>query len=324
MQIKHKLTIIGTILAAAAVLSLLIAAVKPVPADTFIAPMKDILLAPISASAHLLKAASFTIPEISVEIKADGETYSISTYGTVENALTEAGVAIDENDLINVPLNESLIPKMQIHVNRVETRHKTVLTELNFATQTIEDDTLFIGETEIIEEGEQGLDAKTYEHTYIDGVLKSTELVDSDVAEPQDRVVAVGTKPVHRNVPEAEKMKSTLPVPEWLSFDENGVPTEYKKVHTGKGVAYYAHPESLTASGRTVRPGHVAVDPDLIPYGTELFITSTDGKHIYGYAIAADTGGSMLSGDCLVDLFMYTYDECVQWGAHQVNVYVLR
>ena len=27
-----------------------------------------------------------------------------------------------------------------------------------------------------------------------------------------------------------------------------------------------------------------------IPYGTKLYITSTDGKFVYGYAVATDTG----------------------------------
>ena len=39
--------------------------------------------------------------------------------------------------------------------------------------------------------------------------------------------------------------------------------------------------------------GNVAVDPRIIPYGSKLFIMSADGKYVYGYGIACDTGGSV-------------------------------
>ena len=67
----------------------------------------------------------------------------------------------------------------------------------------------------------------------------------------------------------------------------------------------------------------MAVNPNLIPYGTKLYITSTDGKFVYGYAIATDTGGALLNGSCLVDLFYETYSEARMNGVQQVNVYVV-
>ena len=67
----------------------------------------------------------------------------------------------------------------------------------------------------------------------------------------------------------------------------------------------------------------VAVDPDVIPYGTKLYITSTDGKFVYGYAVATDTGIAVQKGQILVDLFYETYAESVINGAIQVNVYVV-
>ena len=69
--------------------------------------------------------------------------------------------------------------------------------------------------------------------------------------------------------------------------------------------------------------GTVAVDPDVIPYGTKLYITSTDGKFVYGYAVATDTGIAVQKGEILVDLFYETYAESVINGAIQVNVYVV-
>ena len=65
------------------------------------------------------------------------------------------------------------------------------------------------------------------------------------------------------------------------------------------------------------------MNPNQIPYGSKLYVTSTDGRLVYGYAIATDTGGAMLNGSVLVDLFMETYYEAAAVGSMQVNVYVI-
>ena len=77
------------------------------------------------------------------------------------------------------------------------------------------------------------------------------------------------------------------------------------------------------SSGLGLGYGTVAVDPDVIPYGTLLYITSTDGSFVYGYAVATDTGIAVQDGRILVDLFYETYAESVINGAINVNVYVV-
>ena len=77
------------------------------------------------------------------------------------------------------------------------------------------------------------------------------------------------------------------------------------------------------SSGLGLGYGTVAVDPSVIPYGTLLYITSTDGSFVYGYAVATDTGIAVQKGQILVDLFYETYAESVINGAIQVNVYVV-
>lgn len=120
-----------------------------------------------------------------------------------------------------------------------------------------------------------------------------------------------------------ENAISLFELPEWLEFDENGVPTEYVSVLSGKACAYTAEPDALMSTGKEVFQGYVAVDPDIIPYGSELYIVAEDGD-IYGYAIAADTGYSVRAGHIIVDLFMNEYDDCIRWGNKPVNVYVLK
>jgi 3D (Asp-Asp-Asp) domain-containing protein len=211
-------------------------------------------------------------------------------------------------DLVSI---EAITPMTRVNRAKLVTiPHSTIYKET---------DTLEIGETLVIKEGENGGAYQEFLDTYVDDILKSVEMVTETVYPPEDEVVLVGT--LDRNLP--DKMISELEIPEWFALDENGVPTEYSTVLTGKGVAYSARPGAKTASGRVAMPGYVAVDPSIIPYGTKMYIASTDNKHIYGYAIAADTGTGLLEGLCLVDLFMNSYEESCDWGAHQVNIYIL-
>ena len=92
---------------------------------------------------------------------------------------------------------------------------------------------------------------------------------------------------------------------------------------SGKSTAYTAYPGAGTASGRLAQVGVVAVNPNVIPYGSELYIVSQDGSRVYGYAVAGDTGSAMLNGHALIDLYMDTYEDCLNWGAVYVDVYVL-
>ena len=71
-------------------------------------------------------------------------------------------------------------------------------------------------------------------------------------------------------------------------------------------------------------PGRVAVNPKQIPYGTKMYIVSSDGKYVYGYSVAADTGGFTWNGSgTLIDLYMYSYADCVNFGRRTVEVYIL-
>lgn len=71
----------------------------------------------------------------------------------------------------------------------------------------------------------------------------------------------------------------------------------------------------ITATGLPATHGVVAVDPDVIPLGTQVYIPG------YGVAIAADTGG-MIEGD-MIDLCMEDYDDCMQFGRRDIDVYIL-
>lgn len=92
----------------------------------------------------------------------------------------------------------------------------------------------------------------------------------------------------------------------------------YKAVYTMEATAYLPTDgggSGVTATGMYAQHGVVAVDPNVIPLGSRLYIPG------YGEAIAADTGGA-IRGD-RIDLCMESYGECMQFGRRYVEVYVL-
>ena len=143
------------------------------------------------------------------------------------------------------------------------------------------------------------------------------------VSEPVTEVKKVGTK---QRVTLASFKNSNAPisdlnVPSDLKLDKNGIPVDYAYCVSGKATAYTGDP--ATASGRTPMPGHIAVDPKEFPYGTELYVVSADGSYVYGYCVAADTGGFVKMGNTDIDLYMDNEDMCCDWGNRNVKIYVL-
>ncbi|MDE6728913.1 MAG: G5 domain-containing protein, partial [Oscillospiraceae bacterium] len=248
-----------------------------------------------------------------VYVNADGETHKITTVGgTVEDILKKAGVKLRESDAINAAINDEVIANMEITVTRIRHAERTAEEEIPFGIKYIDDPNSNSGTEKLISAGINGSRTITYKDTYVDGKLMSSVKIAEEVTkQPVSQVTKRGialASPYNSNTPDSVKLV-------------NGIPENYTRVLSGKATAYYAPAGSLTASGRKAVIGTVAVNPNVIPYGSELYIVSTDGL-VYGYAIAADTGGGMMSGHALVDLFMANYSDCCQWGVHTVNVYV--
>ncbi len=70
-----------------------------------------------------------------------------------------------------------------------------------------------------------------------------------------------------------------------------------------------------TYRGSFLRKGLVAVDPNVIPLGTRLFIPG------YGFAIADDIGGAIKG--LRIDLAYETRAEALQFGRKKVKVYIV-
>ncbi len=280
--------------------------------------------APAEMNREAACVAEMPAKEYAVKICVDGRNIGVKCSGTVSDALDAAQVEVFNEDLINIGLREPLSNGTEIVINRVNVVEEVQVEAIEYSTKYKEDDKKLVGYTETVVDGEEGEVETTLRHVYVDGELVSTDVIDEDITQPVDEVIVIGTKEEEPEpVYEKEVPAGLTSGSKNVELDANGIPVSYTEIMTGEATAYSWDAGSITATGVAPAVGLVAVDPDIIPYGTEMYIVSADGKRTYGYAVAADTGGALQSGRVLVDLFMDTESECYNWGRRDVNIYIL-
>lgn len=260
-----------------------------------------------------------------VKVNADGKNKNVQIAdGTVKDTLEKAGITLSKEDKVSPSLNTPINSFTKIKITRIRRRIKVVKEEIPYETKIVKDDDLMLGQSEIVTQGVNGTKIKYYSEKLIDGAVAESKLKkEVTKKEPVTEVKKVGTKRFN-NLAEYKDTGyaiSELEAPETLELDENGVPKKYKKVIKGKATAYASG--TITSTGKKPMPGYIAVNPREIPYGTELYITSADGKYVYGYCKAEDTGGFVKMGNTDVDLFMNSTDMCFDWGNRRIIIYVL-
>jgi 3D (Asp-Asp-Asp) domain-containing protein len=95
-----------------------------------------------------------------------------------------------------------------------------------------------------------------------------------------------------------------------------------RKGMTVAATAYTANCEGCsgtTSSGTNLKEipyaKVVAVDPDVIPMGSVVYVPG------YGYAVAADTGGGINGNE--IDVYMQNYSDAINWGRKNVNITII-
>lgn len=234
--------------------------------------------------------------------------------GDVASALEAANLTLGKEDYTDVPLDQALTEGLVVTVSRV-TYEETQETEaVAYSTKEEKTDSLYEGETKVKTEGVEGERTIVYRNKMVNGKVVETEEISNEVTtEPVDKVVLVGTK----KKPSGYASISS----DGTLIDHNGNRVSYKKAFTGRCTAYTGG--GWTATGRPAQYGNIAVNPDVIPYGSKLYICSPDGSVVYGYAIAADTGGFASKGYIMADLYFDTYEECANFGVRNMTIYVL-
>lgn len=160
------------------------------------------------------------------------------------------------------------------------------------------DATMEKGAEEVAEEGQNGVKVQAVKLHFADGSQVSEEVVSENITvQPKPKIIKVGTRDTIDTSRGAQRFRRA----EWMEATAY-LPTD--------GSA-----EGLTATGIAARRGIVAVDPDVIPLGTRVYIPG------YGLALAADTGGAIVGNK--IDLCMESHSEAWRFGRRTVKVYIL-
>lgn len=248
-------------------------------------------------------------------VTADGVTtnYEVQNGTTVGELLYENGITFDGNDLLSPSAEKPVQDGDDIVLKRVEYEEYTVDEMIPYQTVHKNSSLIRLGHTKQLQQGVDGVKTLTYMRRTVDGIREDVQLLGEHITQqPVQETILIGSpEPV-------SKLDFDLDV------DEHGKPVGYSRKLTNQvATGYSARKGAKTASGRYAVTGHVAVNPNEIPYGSRLYITSADNRFVYGCAIAADTGTGLLADIVDVDLFYDTYQESVLNGRKIVEIYVL-
>ncbi len=260
-----------------------------------------------------------------VTVFADDNTTQIDILpGTVTQALEKAGITLDGDDETIPAPDAALTAGMEVKVLRVEYAQRTECEKIEFTKTVKKSKEMYIGDSKQVQAGADGEKSVVYSDRFVNGVLEKSSVVSEDVTRKSiAQITLVGTQIKVSTIKFQSGLSpiSDLPLPADIKLDANGIPLNYAKIIDGTAKAYSGG--GTTSTGLPARVGHIAVDPSQIPYGTRLYVVSLDGKYIYGYCIAADTGGFVKTNGCTIDIYMNTVEECNRWGHRGVRIFVL-
>lgn len=228
---------------------------------------------------------------------------------TVQNeplaVLAEAGIQLGDSDAVEPGPGSRLQANDRLHVKRVSEEFRFEDEEIPFQTVYQPTDTLDLDSKGVLSNGVPGILRRSYRIIYEDGV-QVDEVYEGEwiEQEPVNQVIGYGTRIT----------TGTVDTPEG--------PREYWRVIRMRATAYTAassgkspdHPAyGITASGRPAGTGIVAIDPNVVPFRSEVFVPG------YGIGFAGDTGGGVKGR--WIDLG-YDEDELQAWNGY-VDVYYL-
>ena len=212
----------------------------------------------------------------------------------------ELAQSIHTQGKFKTSIDENVRPTagMTIKVVAVEEKIVEKIRPLKFETVKIPDDKMEKGQTVVESVGVAGSEKATVKEIYEDGVLIDiTKITKTEITKPVNQKERVGARDTVETSRGAMRFRETKHMEATAYTDADG-----------PGGGY-------TAIGMRAKRGVVAVDPNVIPLGTRLYVEG------YGFAIAADTGGAIRGN--IIDLCMDHNSEAVNFGRQGVKVYIL-
>ncbi|MBN2469852.1 MAG: DUF348 domain-containing protein [Anaerolineae bacterium] len=224
---------------------------------------------------------------------------------TVGEALAAAGFALVGEDYSLPPLEAPLPADGRIRIVRVREEVQIAHSEIPYDTIYRPDHDLPLDERRLIQSGAPGvMEQRTRIRYENDVAVSHIEDAPRVVASPTDEIIAYGTRIVIRTLDSADG-----PLEYWRVI--RMLATSYTPATSSKPPD--APNYGIASTGIPVEKGIVAVDPEVIPYFTQVYVPG------YGTGLAADTGGAV--NGRRIDLG-YSDDDLVLWYSW-VDVYLL-
>lgn len=241
-----------------------------------------------------------------VTIEVDGRIFpSQTSYNDIPNVLASAGIALVGLDY-TIPESDAVVQANDtIQVIRVSEDFHFQDTVLSYDTVYQADPELEIDNRALVSAGSPGILRQQIRTRYENGVPVSEEVDSERLAQAVvNEVISYGTNIVIRTI------------------DTPQGPLEYWRVVRMKVTGYTAsssgkspdHPGyGITASGLQAGKGVVAIDPQVVPFRSNVYVAG------YGTAVAGDTGGAIKGR--IIDLGFD--DGAYETWRGQVDVYYL-
>ncbi|MPZ23096.1 MAG: DUF348 domain-containing protein [Dehalococcoidia bacterium] len=242
--------------------------------------------------------------EKTIYIVVGGELTIVRTYQrSVADLLADVDVDYREGeDLITPGRDEELRDGMTVAITQVRGETVVIDEAIPYETQYREDPDLPVGAVRVAQPGRAGLLHREYSLDTRDGSVTARELVREWIEPaPQDEIIALGTDARVRTL----RTEESLVVP-------------YVDVLNVWATWYNSTCEGCTETTFTNTPlryGVIAVDPDVIPLGTCLYVPG------YGFGRAEDIGGAIQGNR--IDLGFPGTADGSWWGARDVEIYIL-
>lgn len=249
-----------------------------------------------------------------VTVRVDGQELVMElVQGTVADVLAELGVTLGQDDLVQPPLDTELSRSQnEVLIQRVAYEERSIRTEV--LADEVEAFAASIAPQEFTTSKSRIYDV-TYRDTLVDGEVTESEILSMEAI----------YHPYDAPSPAFEPGIAVSSIDQFVGveLDANGIPANFTRKISGAVCTAYSAARGRGAGGQGLYCGTVAVNPNVIPYGTRMYITAANGSFVYGYAIASDTGTAMMDGYVDLDLYFETNAECRKFGKRALDVYIL-
>jgi len=239
-------------------------------------------------------------------ISVDGRLIQTRSHHTnALDVLAEAGIGLVGQDYVRPGPETTLAPNDVVEVVRVTEDYRIEDEPIPFETRWQATDQLEIDNRALLQQGVPGVLRRRVRVRYENGVAVNEAPAGEWVArEPVDEIMGYGTQIVVRSV------QTPNGAYEYWRKVRMRV-TSYTAASAGKPPDHPTY--GITASGLQAGTGIVAVDPDVVPFETWVYVPG------YGTGFAGDTGGGI--NGRWIDLG-YDQGEYRSWSGY-VDVYYL-